>query len=141
GRRDRRGPVMTRCAECSVAVEGTWVDCPLCGARLEGEACGDPFPAVTLEFSRRRVLRTLCLAAWAVIVRAFAAQLLFDRDGAGIGVLRSLWLRVAAMWLVVLMAVRKRRNGAKGTVYLFVLVGLSVTYWDYLSGWHGRSLA
>lgn len=131
---------MTRCAECSVAVEGTWVDCPLCGARLEGEACGDPFPAVTLEFSRRRVLRTLFLASLAVIVLSFAAQLLFNRDGDGIGVLRSLWMGVAAMWLVVLMAVRKRRNVAKGTVYLVVLVGLSVTYWDYLTGWHGWSL-
>src|SRR5699024_3956471 len=100
GRRDRRGRVMTRCAECSVAVEGTWVDCPLCGARLEGEACGDPFPAVTLEFSRRRVLRTLFLASLAVIALSFAAQLLFNRDGDGIGVLRSLWMGVAAMWLV-----------------------------------------
>lgn len=131
---------MKRCAECSVDVEGTWSTCPLCRTRLEGEGCGEPFPVIPLEFSRRRVLRTLFLTSLAVIVLSFAAQLLFNRDSDGIGVLRSLWLGVAAMWLVVVMAVRKRRNVAKGTVYLVVLAGLSVAYWDYLTGWHGWSL-
>lgn len=131
---------MRRCAECSVDVEGTWSTCPLCRTRLEGEGCGEPFPVIPLEFSRRRVLRTLFLTSLAVIVLSFAAQLLFNRDSDGIGVLRSLWLGVAAMWLVVVMAVRKRRNVAKGTVYLVVLAGLSVAYWDYLTGWHGWSL-
>src|SRR4029078_8059788 len=56
------------------------------------------------------------------------------------GVLRSVWLGVITMWLVVLMAVRKRRNVDKGTVYLVVLVGLVCVYWDYLTGWRGWSL-
>lgn len=140
---------MRRCADCSVEVEGTWRTCPLCRAALEGDrgdwgdrgsGSGDPFPVIPLDFSRKRVLRTLFLTSLAVVVLSFAAQLLFNRDGDGIGVLRSIWLGVAAMWLVVLMAARKRRNLAKGTVYLVVLVGLSVTYWDYLTGWHGWSL-
>src|SRR5699024_10519476 len=43
-------------------------------------------------------------------------------------------------WLVVLMAIRKRHNVAKGTVYLVAIIGLLCTYWDYLTGWHGWSL-
>ena len=101
GCRPHGGPLMRRCAECSVDVEGTWRTCPLCRARLEGDGCGEPFPVIPLEFSRRRVLRTLFLTSLAVIVLSFAAQLLFNRDSDGIGVLRSLWLGVAAMWLVV----------------------------------------
>ncbi|GAA3610398.1 DUF6320 domain-containing protein [Microlunatus ginsengisoli] len=82
----------------------------------------------------------LFLTSIAVIGASFAAQLLFSRGLAGIGALRSVWLGVITMWLVVLMAVRKRRNVAKGTVYLVVLTGLICVYWDYLTGWRAWSL-
>ena len=131
---------MRRCTECAVDVEGTWTECPLCGAPLSGEAVASPWPAVPLRFSRQRVLRVLFLTSIAVISASFIAQLLFSRGLAGIGVLRSVWLGVVTMWLVVVMAVRKRRNVAKGTVYLVVLIGLVCVYWDYLTGWRGWSL-
>ena len=82
----------------------------------------------------------LFLTSIAVISASFIAQLLFNRGLAGIGVLRSVWLGVVTTWLVVVMAVRKRRNVAKGTVYLVVLIGQVCVYWDYLTGWHGWSL-
>jgi hypothetical protein len=131
---------MRRCTECAVDVEGNWTRCPLCTATLTGEAAPSPLPAVPLNFSRRRVLRILFLTSLGVILASFLAQLLFSREITDIGLLRSLWLGLTAMWLVVLMAVRKRRNVAKGTVYLVVLVGLVCVYWDYLGGWHGWSL-
>lgn len=131
---------MRRCTECAVDIEGTWTHCPLCSAPVEGEATASPLPAVPLSFSRRRVLRVLFLTSIAVVVASFVAQLLFSRSPAGIGALRSVWLGVITMWLVVAMAVRKRRNVAKGTVYLVVLVGLVCVYWDYLTGWRGWSL-
>lgn len=131
---------MRRCPECAVGIEGNWSRCPLCTATLAGEAVASPLPAVPLRFSRRRLLRTLFLVSISVIVASFAAQLFFERGFAGIGVLRSVWLGVITMWLVVLMAVRKRRNVAKGAVYLVVLVGLICVYWDYLTGWRGWSL-
>ncbi|QCU77164.1 hypothetical protein E7744_02225 [Citricoccus sp. SGAir0253] len=131
---------MRRCPVCAVDVEGAWTRCPLCAAPLAGEPAPSPLPAVPLRFSRRRVLRALFLASLAVILASLGAQLLFGPDLGGLGVLRSAWLGVAALWLVVLMAVRKRRNLAKGTVYLVVLVGLVTAYWDYLGGWDGWSL-
>jgi hypothetical protein len=129
-----------RCTECAVDIDGAWTRCPLCSAAVEGEATPSPWPAVPLRFSRRRVLRALFLTSLSVILLSFLAQLLFSRDLEGIGVYRSVWLGVCAMWLVVLMAVRKRRNIAKGTVYLVVVVGLVCVYWDYLTGWPGWSL-
>jgi hypothetical protein len=95
---------------------------------------------VRLTFSRRRVLKVLFLTSIAVIVASFVAQLPFNRGLDEIGVLRSVWLGVCTMWLVVLMALRKRRNVAKGTVYLVALIGLACVYWDYLTGWHSWSL-
>ncbi|MGD7707822.1 DUF6320 domain-containing protein [Microlunatus sp. Y2014] len=104
------------------------------------EAVPGPMPAVPLRFSRRRVLRALFLSSLGVIIASFLAQLLFTRDEDGIGVLRSVWLGVCAMWLVVLTAIRKRHNVAKGTVYLVVLISGVCVYWDYLTGWLRWSL-
>lgn len=131
---------MRQCTECHVRVEGTWSRCPLCSAHLAGHASPSPLPDVPLTFSRRRLLRILFLASLAVIGASFLAQLLFPHRASDIGALRSVWLGIATMWLIVLMAVRKRGNVAKGTVYLVVLVGLLCVYWDYLTGWHRWSL-
>lgn len=131
---------MNRCTACAITIEGPWGRCPLCGTATVGEQITDPLPAVPLEFSRKRVLQVLFLTSLAVLLASLGAQLLFNRGADNIGVLRSLWLGVTAMWLVVAMAVRKRRNVSKGTVYLVVLVGLLCVYWDYLTAWHGWSL-
>ncbi|GAA2097881.1 MULTISPECIES: DUF6320 domain-containing protein [Brevibacterium] len=132
---------MSRCPECAVDVEGVWEGCPLCGAQLDGEPVPGPLPDVPLSFSRRRLLTVLFLASLGVIAASFLAQLLFRRGEDSVGTFRSAWLGVASMWLVVLMAVRKRRNVAKGTVYLVVLVSGVCAYWDYLSGWNGWALS
>lgn len=132
---------MKRCPECAVNIEGTWRHCPLCATPTTGEPTRSTFPAVPLTFSRRRILKILFLSSIALILGSMAAQLLLDRSPDGFGFLRSLWLGVTAMWLVVLMAVRKRRNVAKNIVYLVLLIGLVCVYWDYLSGWHGWSLS
>jgi hypothetical protein len=129
-----------RCAECGVDIEGDWARCPLCASPVAGEVVRDPLPTVRLTFSRRRVLKVLFLTSIAVISASFVAQLPFNRGLDELGVLRSVWLGVSTMWLVVLMGLRKRHNVAKGTVYLVALTGLACVYWDYLTGWHGWSL-
>ncbi|SHJ45912.1 hypothetical protein SAMN02745244_02557 [Tessaracoccus bendigoensis DSM 12906] len=131
---------MRRCTECRVDVEGDWSRCPLCSASLAGEESPGPIPAVPLRFSRRRVFKALTITSILVILASFAAQLLFDREAAGIGALRSVWLGVCAMWLLAIMMVRKRSNVAKSTVYFVVLGGLVAVYWDYLTGWGAWSL-
>ena len=131
---------MSRCPDCDVQVEGTWRSCPLCGAATAGEPVPAPFPSVPLVYSHRRLLRVLALVSLAVIGASFLAQLLLGHDLGRIGVVRSVWLGLAAMWLLVIAAISKRRNLAKTTVYLVVLTGLICVYWDYLTGWHAWSL-
>ncbi|ASK66319.1 hypothetical protein CFK39_11360 [Brachybacterium avium] len=131
---------MRTCAGCSLRIEGEWEHCPLCGGALHGRAEPSPYPAVPLRFSRRRVLRVLMLSSLGVIVLSFLAQLLFGHEAESLGVLRSVWLGIATTWLVVLMAVSKRRNLAKFIVYLVVAAGGVNVYWDFLTQWSGWSL-
>ncbi|MGO2994086.1 MAG: DUF6320 domain-containing protein [Brachybacterium alimentarium] len=135
----------SRCVDCGVDVEGTWSRCPLCGAALResqepGERTPSPLPDVPLRFSRSRLLRALVLTSLALVLASFLVQLLISPGVSGLGVLRSVWLAVASLWLVALMAVRKRRNIAKSTVYFVVLAGLVCVYWDFLLGWSAWSL-
>lgn len=131
---------MSTCPECAVQVEGDWTRCPLCAAALSGGGAAGPWPVVPLRFSRRRVLRVLSLASLAVIVLSFLAQLLFQPEAKGLGALRSTWLGIATTWLVVVMAISKRRNIAKAVVYLVVAAGAVSVYWDYLTDFSGWSL-
>lgn len=131
---------MKRCVDCQADIAGTWSHCPLCATPTTGQPSPSGFPDVPLSFSRRRIFKILFLSSIVVILGSFAAQLVFDANEADIGILRSLWLGITAMWLVVLLAVRKRRNVAKNIVYLNLAVGLICVYWDYLTDWHGWSL-
>ncbi|MDJ1370869.1 DUF6320 domain-containing protein [Gulosibacter molinativorax] len=131
---------MARCEACNVEIEGSWAHCPLCGNVVTGSPAPSPLPAIPLSFSRRRILRALFLISLAIILASFAAQLFFSHEFANIGVARSIWLGLTALWLVVLTAARKRRNLAKSTVYLVILVSLICVYWDFLTGWHGWAL-
>ncbi|ATG55692.1 hypothetical protein CFK41_13600 [Brachybacterium ginsengisoli] len=131
---------MRACADCSLRVEGDWKRCPLCGGDLRGAVVPSPYPAVPLRYSRRRVLRVLVLCSLGVILLSFLAQLLFRRDAEDLGALRSVWLGIATTWLVVLMAVSKRRNLAKFIVYLVAAAAAVSVYWDYLTQWSGWSV-
>ncbi|WP_022871083.1 DUF6320 domain-containing protein [Yaniella halotolerans] len=132
---------MKHCTQCTAQIEGDWQHCPLCETPTPGEPSHSPFPAIPLNYSRRRVVRILFFSSIAVILGSFAAQLLLERGSASIGSLRSVWLGVITMWLLVVMAARNQRNIAKNTVTLVLLVGLICVYWDYLTGWHGWALS
>ncbi|MDN5558777.1 MAG: DUF6320 domain-containing protein [Ruaniaceae bacterium] len=131
---------MRRCNECCADVEGTWTHCPLCGSALAGEATRPAIPPIPLRFNRQRVFKALFVSSIVVILGSFVAMFLLRRTLDDVGIVRSVWLGVSAMWLVVVMAARKRRNLAKGTVYLVVLLSLVSVYWDYLTGWHAWSV-
>ncbi len=128
------------CPACSAHVLGDWTRCPLCTTALTGDPLPGPFPEVPLTFSRRRLFRALAASSLAVVLGSLAVQLLFERSFSGVGVFRSLWLGVSAMWLVVLTAASQRRNVARTALALVVVLSLVAVYWDYLTGWHDWGL-
>src|SRR5699024_944646 len=136
----RGGGAMRSCADCGVRVEGDWIRCPLCGAALQGPAVPNPYPTVPLRFSRRRVLRVLTLTSLAVIAASFLPQLPVRHDAWSRAALRSVWVGVVTSWLVVLMAISKRRHLAEFIVYLVMAAGGVSVYWDFLTQWSGRSV-
>src|SRR5699024_7079167 len=95
------------CPSCSIHVEGDWVQCPLCCTDLTGPATVNPFPAVPLAFSRKKVFRVLVWPSFLFIFASLIDQLLFPLRYLQLGIWRGSWLGLAKTWLVVLMAIRK----------------------------------
>lgn len=147
---------MKRCEACGVEIVGTWSVCPLCREDLgredlrredltqptdhERTGLPSPLPRVPMSFNRRGLVRALLAGSVLVILLSFAAQLLLVREHQPVGWLRSVWLGVTCMWLLVITVIRKRRNVAKAAVYLTVMVAAVCAYWDFLTGWHRWSL-
>jgi len=132
-------PVMSRCSRCDIEVRGDWTDCPLCGAGLRSvtEPTPAPWPDVPPRFDVGQLLRVLLLVSVLIVVSGLLAlRLFFPGPFEG---LRLVVFALAALWLVAITAVRKRRNVAKSIVYLVVIACLLSVYGDYLDGWSGWS--
>lgn len=130
---------MRHCEQCRVDIKGDWDVCPLCHDPLETESDAaepNPYPDIPLRFNKHQGTRLLTVISFILIVGSFFVELLLSGDMTG---LRLLLFGVMSMWLVVLIIVRKRRNIAKGIVYLIVSVSFLCVYWDYKSGWSGWS--
>ena len=130
---------MSRCSRCDIEVRGDWTDCPLCGAGLRSvtEPTPAPWPDVPPRFDVGQLLRVLLLVSVLIVVSGLLAlRLFFPGPFEG---LRLVVFALAALWLVAITAVRKRRNVAKSIVYLVVIACLLSVYGDYLDGWSGWS--
>ncbi|MGB3956177.1 MAG: DUF6320 domain-containing protein [Brooklawnia sp.] len=129
---------MTRCARCGMDLRGDWQHCPLCLAFVEeGDVVPAPWPDIPLRFDTRQLFRALLVVSVLMVVSGLVAlRLFFPGPLEG---LRVVAFGLAALWLVAIIAVRKRRNLAKSIVYLVVIVSLLSLYGDYLDGWQGWS--
>lgn len=96
-----------------------------------------PYPDIPLRFIKEQVIKILVLASFGIIALAFVAEALWLGQ---MERLRMVIFGIASMWLVVMIIIRKRRNIAKGIVYLIVWLSLISVYWDYLNGWQGWSI-
>ncbi|CZQ93687.1 Hypothetical protein Tpal_1670 [Trichococcus palustris] len=130
---------MRHCEHCRVDIKGDWDSCPLCQRSLDTEAevtVPNPYPDIPLRFNKQYVMSLLTWLSLILIVAYFVVDMLLRDKLEG---LRLLLFGVMSMWLVVLILIRKRRNIAKGIVYLIVSISLLCVYWDYATGWEGWS--
>lgn len=95
-----------------------------------------PFPDIPLRFIKAQVIKILMFASFGLIALGFVSEVLWLGQTER---LRLVIFGIASMWLVVMIIIRKRRNIAKGIVYLIVWLSLISVYWDYLNGWQGWS--
>lgn len=125
-----------RCPACRAEVVGRWRDCPLCDAALEPRpgATAHPaevYPAPPLRFHRTHLRNAVILASVAMIVASFAAQALVPDLVAPV---RTVWLSVAVIWLVVLAVVQRRRNPGSLVGWLVVSLSLAAIVWNQFDG-------
>ena len=130
---------MRHCPHCNATIKGEWEQCPLCQTTLD-EATDpllpDPYPKIPLRFNKEVVWKYLTLISFVLIIAFLLIELIW------IGRMENLQFAlfgILSMWLSVLILIRKRRNIAKGIVYLIVSLSLLCIYLDYLSGWSGWS--
>lgn len=125
---------MTRCPDCVAQVEGAWHSCPLCRAPLERERAWvgeETYPATPLRFQRRQLWRVFLMLSFLLIVGSFATQVLIPNLMAPI---RTVWLSVAVVWLVVIAVIQRRRNVGSLVAWLLVLLSLAVWVWNQFVG-------
>lgn len=130
---------MRHCYNCKVDIKGDYNTCPLCHESLILEnksAEQNPYPDIPLRFNKQQVVKLLIIVSIVIIGLWFIIEGLSSRQ---ITPLKLVLLGVMSMWLVVLIIIRKRRNIAKGIVYLIVSLSLIGVYFDYLDGFGGWS--
>ena len=134
---------MRRCAACRAKVRGDWTTCPLCLTPLDEAPAGGPpsevtsaapWPDLPLRYDRRVWLRVIGVVSLVVIAGTLGTIVFIPIEW-----VRLMVMGFAALWLVALITVRKRRNVAKAIVYLVVAACGLVLYADFMSGWHAWS--
>lgn len=126
-----------RCPACDLGVAGEWKACPLCSGPLEGAPTTSPHPDIPLRYERRKLLMGLAAASLFLIAGSLIAVRFFPGPIRGFSLV---WFVLAAVWLLTLTVVRKRRNVAKVIVYGVAVASLLSLYADYLRGWEGWSI-
>lgn len=130
---------MKYCPHCRVKLKGDWTVCPLCHQSVEEnhlETEPSPYPDIPLLFNKRKVFTQLMLASLLIILGFFIIEFFFPSP---LTTLQMALFGVMSLWLVVLIIIRKRRNIAKGIVYLIVSLSFICVYLDYQAGWNAWS--
>lgn len=126
------------CEACESQVLGRWEECPLCRATLAPRTTPEAavpegpetYPAPPLRFDRRQLRRVLLVLSALAVAASFAAQLLVPDLMAPV---RTVWLSVATLWLVVLAAAYRRRHFAGLVLWLVVLLSGATLAWDWVT--------
>lgn len=122
----------SHCPGCGATVLGRWQHCPLCGGPLDPGPSSAPetYPAPALRFDSRQLRRVLLVLSAVAVAASFGAQLLVPDLMAPV---RTVWLSVATLWLVVLAAAHRRRNFAGLVLWLVVLLSGAALAWELVT--------
>lgn len=111
--------------------------CPLCRTSLEPGPWGravpeEAYPAAPLRFDRHQLWAVLVALSVLAVIVSFGAQALVPQLMAPV---RTVWLSLAALWLVVLVAAHRRHHVSSLVVWLVLLLSLVAVAWDLVTGW------
>lgn len=131
---------MLYCPQCRLHLAGAPRRCPLCGGMLSG--VGDPsaevFPTLAAQRHRMRLfVRIVSFLSLAAALVCLLVNLLYPGNvwWAGYAV-----AGIGSGWLLMIFALRRRRNIPKTILWLTTLGGLLCVGWDWATGWRGWSV-
>lgn len=129
---------MSHCRSCDAEIEGRWRVCPLCGLSLGSARLAavleEAYPAAPLRFDRHQLWAVLVTLSVVAVIASFAAQALVPHLMAPV---RTIWLSLATLWLVVLVAAHRhhRHHVSSLVVWQVLLLSLLAVAWDLVTGW------
>lgn len=131
---------MLYCPQCRLHLAGTPRRCPLCGGELTGT--GNPktevFPQLTAQRHRMRLfLRIVSFLSLAAALVCLLVNLLYPGEVWWAGYATA---GIGSSWLLLIFALRRRRNIPKTILWLTTIGGLLCVFWDWATGWHGWSV-
>ena len=128
---------MQFCEHCHVSVAGSHRRCPLCQGPLTGapDPGEDVFPVLAEDRHRLRLF--LRLGAFGTIAAALICLAVNFMFPTGVWWAGFVAAGLTSVWLLVIIALRKRHNIPKTILWLVVLGGLLGLFWDRCTGWHG----
>lgn len=131
---------MRYCENCGVWVRGGGTRCPLCQTALAGAPCPEEELFPPLGASRRRgrmVLRVAAFVSLAAALVCAAVDLLLPPATFWSGYVAA---GIGTGWLLIAIALRRRRNIPKTILQLTLLCGALCCGWDAATGWRGWSV-
>lgn len=136
---------MKYCDKCTVHIGGDREYCPLCQNPLSlvkensgNEVDGEIFPYIpTLYKQHNLFLKIIIFLSIVAVVVTVTVNMVFQKYGWW-----SLFVvsGVGCLWILLYVAVYKRKNIPKNIMYETVLLSSACIFWDWLVGWHGWSL-
>lgn len=140
---------MKYCKKCKVSVPSCRARCPLCQGILSGPdaeelsaqelaAEGEVFPYIPTVYRQYNLFfRTMIFVSLVIAVSAFVLNFLFfDDNWWSLFVIAG----VAAVWITVAMAIRKRSTFCKRILYQVVTLSVLLVLFDLFTGWYRWSV-
>src|SRR5699024_7244644 len=135
---------MNYCPHCEAKIKGDWSHCPLCQSSLiqreskeANKQANSSFPDIPLHYNRKKAIQSLLRYSVVIVSLYLLVQYFWTFEVFG---LEYVILGLLVTWAKIVFLVRKRRNPAEGTHYVFFVVSLVSVYVDYLRGLSGRSI-
>lgn len=129
---------MLYCDKCKIQIRTENKYCPLCHAPLQGDGGESIFPPLrskgSISAAFLNYFTFFCIAAADISIAL--TSIISDIKSLNFFIL----ITILSFWIVIFVAVKKRRNLFKNILWQFVLISVCSICWDVFTGWNRWSV-